>query len=166
MSKAGKGKPKSKEHCENISKGMKGRPAPWCEGENHWMFGKGYLISGQNNHQYGKRGPLSPNFGKPTSDLQKQVAREVGRSRTGPKSSNYGKPIPDDVKDKLRASNIGKKRSEEAKANMRKPRSPEGKAAIAASNRARAEKKRAEKSARLLVESESLAAKEKSNAHG
>lgn len=145
MSKASKGKSKSPEHCNNISNGLKGRDAPWCTGENHWMHGKGFLVSGENNPMYGKSGPLSPAFGKPTSEKQKAAVRKTGLKNKGENNPNFGKVTSDEVREKLRASNVGKTRSEEAKVKMRKPRSPEGRAAIAASNRARAEKKRSEK---------------------
>lgn len=145
MSNASKGKSKSKEHCANISKGQKGRKSPWCAGENHWMYGKGFLVSGKNNPMFGKSGPLAPAYGKTTSEKQKAAARETGLKNKGENNPNFGKVTPDDVREKLRTSNAGQSRSEETKIKMRKPKSPEGRAAIAASNRARAEKKRLEK---------------------
>lgn len=38
-------------------------------GENHPVFGKGYLFAGENNPMYGKSGELSPVYGKPREDL-------------------------------------------------------------------------------------------------
>lgn len=38
MSIATKGKPKSKEHCENIRRGTAGKPKPWQQGENNVNF--------------------------------------------------------------------------------------------------------------------------------
>lgn len=38
MSISSKGKPKSKEHCENIRRGTTGKPKPWQQGENNVNF--------------------------------------------------------------------------------------------------------------------------------
>lgn len=106
--------------------------------------------SGENNPMFGRKGPLSPAYGRINNDNQREAARKNGLKRTGANNPNYGKKTSDETKEKLSLSNRGQTRSEETKEKMRKPRSEAGKAAIAASNRARAEKKRAEKAAHLL----------------
>ena len=107
-------------------------------------------VKGSKNGMYGRRGELSPAFGRTNGEKQREAARKTGLKNKGENNPNYGKTPNEETKEKLSASNRGQKRSEETKLKMRKPRSPEGKAAIAASNRARAERKRSEKAARLL----------------
>jgi hypothetical protein len=111
-------------------------------GENHWMHGKGYLISGKNNPMFGRKGELAPRYGNKNSNKQKEAARETGLKNKGENNPNYGKVTSPETRAKLSASNVGQKRSEKAKANMRKPKSELGRAAIAASNKRRAELKR------------------------
>jgi hypothetical protein len=142
MSLASKGKSKSDKHRKNMSKARKGTPIFAIRGENHWLHGKGHLVSGENNPMFGRKGELAPAFGKTTSQKQKETARQTGLKRTGENNPNYGKTPSPETKAKLSASNRGQKRSEEAKANMRKPKSESGRAAIAASNKRRAELKR------------------------
>jgi len=80
------GKRHSQETKEKISKNRKGK----CTKETHWLYKKGYLVSGKNNSNYG-----------PNENLK------------GDKNPFYGKTHNDDVKNKLKLFNTGKKISKE-----------------------------------------------------
>lgn len=148
MSLASKGRPKSLLTRRKMSQNnamKKPEIAAKISGKNHWLFGKGYLISGQNNPSFGKIGPLSASYGRINGETQREAARNTGLKNKGENNPNYGKVTSDETKAKLSASNVGQRRSEATKLKMRKPKSPEGRAAIAASNKRRAELKRLSK---------------------
>ena len=145
MSLASKGRLKSLVTRQRMSQNnamKKPEIAAKISGEKHWLCGKGYLISGENNPAFGKTGLLSPAYGRTNGEAQREAARKTGLKNKGADNPNYGKVTSAETRAKLSASNVGQRRSEEAKLKMRKPKSPEGRAVIAASNKRRAELKR------------------------
>jgi hypothetical protein len=143
MSLASKGKPKSIETRRKMSDNNPMKKPEVAKKNSDAKRGKELPSNkGELNGMFGRKGELSPRYGKPTSQKQKETARQTCLKRTGENNPNYGKTPSSETKAKISASNRGQKRSEEAKANMRKPKSESGRAAIAASNKRRAELKR------------------------
>jgi hypothetical protein len=91
----------------NVLKGRK-RPehSKKMKGENNPMFGKGILISGEKNGNYGKT-------------LSKETCDKIANSHLGKKAS-------DETRKKMSISALGKPKSEETKQNMRKPHKMKG----------------------------------------
>jgi hypothetical protein len=75
------------------------------------------MMTGENNHR----------FGKSNSDKQRNAVAEYSRNRE----------VTEELKEKIRNSNLGQVRSEETRRNMRKPRSNEGRKNMAAAAKLR-----------------------------
>ena len=74
ISKKVKERMKNPDVRRKISESRKGK----CCGENHYLYGKGYKISGENNPMYGvhRYGENNPNFGKKWTEEQKRKISE------------------------------------------------------------------------------------------
>ena len=76
---------------------------------------KGADRAGEKNPMYGKRGALSPSYGRKHTIEERKAISERIRGKNNPM---YGKHISEDVKAKISAANKGKHRSEETRKKL------------------------------------------------
>ena len=80
-----KGYKQTKEHIQHVKEKRNHKPDCQCfcckakrgeySGKNNFMFNKGYLMTGKNNPQYGKRGKDTPNYGLKRTQKTKDKLR-------------------------------------------------------------------------------------------
>jgi group I intron endonuclease len=71
---------------------------------------------GKNHHSWGKRGELSPLWGKPRSE---ETKRKMSEARQGEKHPLWGKKHSEESRRKMSEARTGKVFSEETKRNMK-----------------------------------------------
>jgi group I intron endonuclease len=71
---------------------------------------------GERHYNWGKRGELSPSWGKPRSE---ETKRKMSESRSGEKHHMWGKKHSEETRQKMSESRTGKVFSEKAKRNMK-----------------------------------------------
>ncbi len=72
-------------------------------GDKNGRYGKGYIVAGENNPMYGRRGELSPHFGKKRPEISKKMS--------GENHWTYGKTRSEETRRKI--SETLKRRNEE-----------------------------------------------------
>jgi len=91
------GKKHTSETKEKISKNRKGKNIK----ESHWLYKKGYLVTGEKNSNYGKnenlKGKKNPFYGKKHNETSKNKIRLF----------NIGKIVPEEIKEQIRKKMIG-----------------------------------------------------------
>ncbi|AGE59904.1 GIY-YIG catalytic domain-containing endonuclease [Acanthocystis turfacea Chlorella virus TN603.4.2] len=83
------------------------------------------LHKGENHPQFGKRGELSHNFGRPCPEEKRATISKALSGKNHPQfgkrgelSHNFGKTLPEETRAKISKSNIGKTRTTGTRANM------------------------------------------------
>ena len=111
ISKAHKGKSRSKEHCENLSRALKGKPS-WHKGKKR---------SKETCERIGRasKGRTSPNKGKPRTQKEREnISRAVRHALKDKPNPKKGKPLSKETRDKISRTKRNNPPSKETREKM------------------------------------------------